>query len=269
MKAALENLRAVIDGLLTRLRDGISARQRPQGVDWRDRAFGMLQRFDRLTLRERAAIGLAALILPIVAWDSVLMAPLYTRERAALGQLAELSAESAGTTGADGVLTQIDSVAKRERELKARFRLRQREILDRAAGLVEPQQMGLLLENLIDARSGVRLVRLANLPVEEIQAPVDPQSVPSVLDDAGDGADPQPPDAQPGPPARPAVAYVHGMEIVVEGGFADIHRYLTALEAQQWHFLWRKVEVDASAYPLVRAQLSVATLSLDRNWLRL
>jgi MSHA biogenesis protein MshJ len=71
------------------------------------------------------------------------------------------------------------------------------------------------------------------------------------------------------PPAErvPAVAYVHGIDITVTGNYAAISSYIHALETQQWRFLWRRLELDASKYPEVSAHIEVATLGLERQWL--
>jgi hypothetical protein len=82
----------------------------------------------------------------------------------------------------------------------------------RSAGFVEPARMPQLVRDLLAARAGLSLVRLANLPPEEIRAAIGDSSAIAAV---GDGADDDALDA--GEPVS-AVAYSQ-VSIVVEGAW--------------------------------------------------
>jgi MSHA biogenesis protein MshJ len=61
--------------------------------------------------------------------------------------------------------------------------------------------------------------------------------------------------------------YVHAIEIVIDGQYADILDYLAALEALPWKFRWSSLDLTTAGYPLNRVRIELSTLSLDATWL--
>ena len=118
-----------------------------------------------------------------------------------------------------------------------------------------------LVRDLLAARAGLSLVRLANLPPEEIRSAIGDSSAIAAVGDDADG------DAADAAELLNAVAYSHGLEIVVEGRFQDLYDYLQTLEQQPWHVLWRAVEIEVIEHPRARARVVIATIGVDREWL--
>jgi MSHA biogenesis protein MshJ len=63
--------------------------------------------------------------------------------------------------------------------------------------------------------------------------------------------------------------YRHDVEIVVQGGYLDIMKYLAQLEAMPWHLFWSKAKLSVDEYPKTTLTLTLFTLSLDKKWLNL
>jgi MSHA biogenesis protein MshJ len=63
--------------------------------------------------------------------------------------------------------------------------------------------------------------------------------------------------------------YRHGMELVLEGSFADLLGYLQAMEALPQRVLWGAVTLKVEQHPKVVLTLRVYTLSRDRAWLEI
>jgi MSHA biogenesis protein MshJ len=61
--------------------------------------------------------------------------------------------------------------------------------------------------------------------------------------------------------------YVHRVELVVDGRYLDIVKYLHALEALPWHFYWRSLDLKTTEYPMNRVHIELSTLSLDKDWI--
>ena len=61
--------------------------------------------------------------------------------------------------------------------------------------------------------------------------------------------------------------YKHGVEISVEGSYADLVTYPAELEQLPWRMYWGGVQLSAQVYPVSRLTLTVYTLSLDKTWL--
>ena len=99
------------------------------------------------------------------------------------------------------------------------------------------------LREVLESQHDLRLVSLQNLPA----TPLSPSNSPDI------------------PPSGP---YVHPLEIVVEGGYLELLRYLRAVEASPWRFYWKSLQIETLEYPLARARLRLNTLSMDLEWLR-
>lgn len=120
--------------------------------------------------------------------------------------------------------------------------------------LVRPEEMNGLLESLLARHAGLRLLSLKTLA---------PQSVLGAKEAAADKA------VAAKVEARSFDLYRHGVEIRLEGSFAELQAYLVQLEALQERLLWGQLQYKVTAYPTAEMSLMVYTLSPDRTWLAL
>ena len=68
--------------------------------------------------------------------------------------------------------------------------------------------------------------------------------------------------------AKPAAGlYKHGVEIRLEGAYAELADYLVRLEKTPQKLLWSNLVLSADKHPKLVLTLTVYTLSLDRTWL--
>lgn len=111
--------------------------------------------------------------------------------------------------------------------------------------LVPARDMKHLLDQLLLEVPGVRITRLHDLS---------PQAL-----DAGDSA----------MPAGSQALHRHGFELVLQGSYPDLLRYLARVEALPQRVLWRQVQLDASDYPTDRMTIVIYTLSREAPWLSL
>jgi MSHA biogenesis protein MshJ len=224
-----------------------------------EKSLAMAHRFEALSLRERALLlsGIVAVVL--MSWDLAVMRSLYAREAAARATLDRIAPLDGGAEGGD-----LPQLVELEQQLSARFDQRRRELDSSAASLIDPAHMPDVLAGVIASTRGLRMVRIASLPVEELRAEAEAGATdPAVIETSTANL------AETAVGRVPAVAYVHGIEIVVQGDFEAIQRYVHALEKQPWRFIWRRIDLDAAEYPRINARLVVATLGLNRHWLTL
>jgi MSHA biogenesis protein MshJ len=87
-------------------------------------------------------------------------------------------------------------------------------------------------------------------------------------------APPRPADPNAETPPAPTVEtgvglppYVHPIELVIDGQYADIVEYLEALEKLPYRFRWSSLELVTAGYPRNRVRIVLSTLSLDSTWL--
>jgi MSHA biogenesis protein MshJ len=211
-----------------------------------------LARFDAMSLRERGLLAAAALVAIAMGWVMLVVDPLLARQKLLQSEAANLN--SSITAAAQTMETTVASdpsrgVLEHERQLQQRLDDANTQLASRSAGLIPPQLMVQVIHDVLSSQSAVTLVSLQNKPVTTLL-----ESAPT--------ADPAATDA-----ATQAGPYVHRVELVVEGRYLDILAYLHALEALQWRFYWRALELQTTAYPMNRVRIELSTLSLDKDWI--
>jgi MSHA biogenesis protein MshJ len=239
----------------------------------------LIERLDALSLRERAIIFGAGVTLVFIAWQILLMDPLTLREKAAEQHLADahrqLSAiDELGTASSRDPAV---AAAARNHALSTRVAALDADLRSAAQGYIAPERMTDMLRALLAEQHGLKLVSLANLPVESLsQSPIAQPS-------GASPSDAQPSEAQPpgtpsmGAPSIGAQAgaiapddrgpFLHPVEIVVEGDYVSVVAYLRAIEAMPWRIHWRSLELTAGEYPVNRVRLVIGALSLSRDWI--
>jgi MSHA biogenesis protein MshJ len=209
----------------------------------------ILARFDRLALRERVLVIIAALAVLVGAFHLFVMSSVDVRRRQLSLELAALQSEMDGASKAALAASTADPIAEQSRraaELKARLAATDAALASQAAGMIPPQRMTQVLHDVLRREQGVKLVSLRYLNT-------------TPLPDEAQGALP------PGTP-RP---YLHTAEIVVQGSYLDILAYLRALEALPWRFYWRRLELTSTRYPTNEVRLEVGTVSMESQWIGL
>ena len=206
----------------------------------------LLALYDARNLRERALLTAVVLALIWSAWFWTLwpiQSAEYASQRMQVQQLAQR------VQGAQALVTQMQSdsgetaLARLQGERKAL----QRQLdavsanLDELLlGFVNPNEMALVLEDLLRSHRGVKLKQLRNLPVQ-----------PLLTDDseAAEGL------------------YRHALEIELSGAYFDLLAYLEALEESPWRLMWQRLSYKVEAHPKASMTLKVETLSRHPRWL--
>jgi len=208
------------------------------------------ERLDQLSLRERALVFGAGVAIIYMAWQGLVMDRLTVRARVAEQHLVEVRKQMAAIEeiGVASEQSPLIAAVARNRALKEQLDSLDRELHSLAQGYVAPERMTEMLRQLLASQQGLRLVSLANLPVESLSRRPDA---------AGDRGIP-PGDRGP---------FLHPVEMVVEGDYASAVAYLRALEALPWRIHWEHVEVVAGDYPTNRIRIVIGALSLSREWI--
>ncbi len=214
-------------------------------------------RFDAYSRRERGLI--AAAIIGGVIWVgfSVLVDPNLMRSRIAERLAAQQTADAQTLESQLQALTvqlQADPDAGRRAEiarLKDELADVENALRNLERGLVAPDRMNLLLERLLASHAGLHLVSLKSLP-------------PVNLADFGKSAEGE----APALPGKMAIGlYKHGVEVRVEGTYAELHAWLRQLEGIQEQILWGDARLQVVEHPRSVMIVSIYTLSTDKAWL--
>jgi len=199
------------------------------------------KKYEAFSLRERAFMLIATLALMVAGWDSLLMEPLRRTQVDLEAQLASASEFGVTPQSAD-VSDPRQMSLVRAGELQTQLQTLDAQLASTTRGFVSSQRMIEVLHDVLNAKGRLELVSIRNLPVIAL-IPAEEASA----------------------PARPP--YVHAIEIVIDGEYADILDYLAALEALPWKFRWNALDLSTIGYPRNRVRIELSTLSLDSTWL--
>ena len=235
-------------------------------------------KLDAMTLRERAMVFVAVTAALLFLIYTIAVEPMLARQKLLLAQIKQQQNQIAGidmeiTGKAQGF--NIDPDAQERVKLQAA-----RAEIDRISasllavqkGLVAPEKIAPLLENLLSGHGKLRLMAMKTLPVAGMNERFAEAAPPVAA-----GIPPLAAAVQPNPSIQPAVAaqkprellYRHGVEIVLQGSYLDMVSYMAALEALPVQLFWGKASLDAQQYPNSRPTLTLYTLSLDQKWMKL
>ena len=211
-------------------------------------------KIDSLTLRERSIVFVAAAGLVIFAVFFFFLNPTYAKQKATLATmsqqrdtLASVEAEIAQTMLAH---TLDPDAADRVRlqQVKNEAQALSSALMAMQQGMVPPERMTGLLEQILRAHRSLRLTSLRTLPDE----------VPAVTT-------PKPGEAA----APPQLLHRHGVELVLQGSYPDMVAYMAALEGMQGQIFWGSATMKVDTHPNATLTLVVYTISLDKKWLKL
>lgn len=207
-------------------------------------------RVEKLSLRERIMIVGALLVAVLVPGYSLWIEPLQAKEKQGQSRIADTRKQTQELSFQIAALA-AQAKADPDSENREKAARLQREIADldsrlhtMSQGLVSPQDMPRVLEELLTRQSGLRLIRLENLPAQ------------TVLD----------------LPAAPAGekqrnVFRHGLRLEFEGSYLDALTYLQALENLPRRLLWEELTLEVIQHPRNRVSLVLHTLSLQEEWI--
>ena len=143
--------------------------------------------------------------------------------------------------------------------------------------LVSPEMTASLLQGMVSKKSSLSLLSLTTLPVASLLEK--PAASAAQTESTSNGAAPSPAGAAAADNtdalgnaggARQELSgglFKHGMEVKLEGSYADLTAYLKNLEQANLKLLWNSMSLSADKHPKLVLTIVVYTLSLDRTWL--
>lgn len=234
------------------------------GLRWR----ALKRRFDQRSQRERVLLIAAAAGLVLALADVLWLAPALADFKAANQQRRSVQlALTSMQFSLPQVQAQQAALAQvRQAELTQwRQRVREGDVQLRSheEALVGSDRMVELLEQLLARHGEVRVRAMRSLGRSDLLAV-------ATTDQAGATAAAPPAEAASANagPVTPTL-YRHGVELELEGGFADLLAYLQAMEALPQRVLWGSVGLKVQQHPRSVLTLRVYTLSRDRHWLEI
>ncbi len=127
-----------------------------------------------------------------------------------------------------------------------------RQIDAHTEALITPEKMKALLEDLLRAQPGLRLVGLNSFS-EPVQLPA---AAPAA---SAAGA------AAPTAATQPVTLYRHGVRLQLEGGYFDLLAYLQAIQGSAWSLNWDSLDYQVGEAGPARASISLQLYTLSRH----
>lgn len=227
-------------------------------------------KIDALSLRERAMVFVAATALLLMVINSTLLNPQLLKQkltseniRQEQEQIAAIQTEIQQKVS--GQKADPDAVNRsRIQELKQQSEQLHGQLMDMQKGLVAPEKMAGLLEDILKRNGGLQVLSLRTLPVSDL---TDTKTAANVAGPTGAASLPGKEKIE--TPSSSGVIYKHGVEIVVQGSYPDIMHAMAAMESMPWQLFWSKATLNADEYPRATLTLTLYTLSLDKKWLNI
>jgi MSHA biogenesis protein MshJ len=220
----------------------------------------LAERFGALKPRERALVLIGVVVGTALVFDAVAFQPAEARKKALEGQIAQARQN---LKNAQALMKTKQSVGdshavKRTYRDALRGRLAEvnQNMIGLQKGMVPPERMARLLEEVLSHTRGLQLLSLRALPPQRFEAGRAAAAPPA----AGKAAKPAPKE-----PER--TIYQHSFEIVLQGSYSDLLDYLARLEKLPWQMFWSRISVQTEQHPSLRVTLTVKTLSLTEAWL--
>jgi MSHA biogenesis protein MshJ len=212
----------------------------------------LTDRIDAMSLRERALIFVTVLVAVYFVAVNLLFVPVNAEKDRLQKQVDQLRDQNRMMdTQIQNMLAggaQNQDADKRAKIAALQENLRQMDatLSKTTSGLVSPQEMTRLVEQMLLKNHGLQVLKVESLPAAPLL----------------EG------DAKSNPPGTPMI-YKHGMRIELKGGYLDILRYLKSLEALPWRVFWGEASLKTDKYPDAQLSLLIYTLSTHEGWIGL
>ena len=218
------------------------------------------ERFGALQTRERVLVLLGVVVGTALVFDSVLFQPAESRKKTLEGRITEARQN---LKVAETVMQMKEPVGdsqavKRSYRDALRVRLAEvnKDMVGLQQGMVPPERMARLLEDMLARTRGLQLISLRALPPKRFEPRVG-APVSQAADKGAKTASKEP----------ERTIFQHGFEITLQGSYSELHDYLAQLEKLPWQMFWSRLSVQSEQYPRLRVTILVQTLSLTKAWL--
>ena len=218
-------------------------------------------RIDDLSIRERGFLLVGGITVLYFIWNAMLMQPLDLKRRQAQADLLNRGAElqelntrmlEMQTQARDdpniALKKELDALRQQLEEVES-------ELGATTAHLIEPGQMAVVLQQVLQQTSGLELKSLSSLgssPLVAAKAAGKPAAGKKAVS-AGS--------------AEVAPVFKHGLRIEFAGDFFETLQYLRDLESLDWKFFWDSIEFKVGDYPRANSAVTVYAISLADKWI--
>lgn len=225
----------------------------------------LTQKFDAMQPRERTLVFAAGAVIIAGLGFVLVIDGAMTRHKTAMANAAAQRASLEQLQNQNAELSRLLALdpnaegRKHVEQLQQQIGAYDSELHEVQQGLVPPNQMVKVLEDMLSRESRVRLVKLRTLPATalvEREADAAKPTASRTDDAAGKTA-----------ASKKNLVYKHGLEVTIEGNYLDLAEYQARLEKLPWRMFFARTSINSVDYPKVLMTVTLYTLSLDEAWL--
>lgn len=219
------------------------------------------EKFHALSLRERVIVAATTFFVIGFIWLQLVFVP-YEEKRDEQdllmdqynGELAELSGQMQALEQKLSVNPNDEHLQRQER-LNAELTELKRQFSEELSELLSPEQVVVMLREVLSSYSGLTLLKASNLPVARVQLD---QTAPEQDQQKNESEEPKAPEQAP--------LYAHSFEMTFSGSYFQTLEFIQKLESLEG-FYWNAVRYEVTKYPKANITIRVSTLSLDKDWI--
>ncbi len=203
------------------------------------------QWIDKLSLRERAIVLVAALLVLYGIWHLLWFGGASAQRQALQAQQVTTESQIANVTQEIDLLNRVlsgDASSDKQRQLavlEARVEQLDSDLARLAQGLVPAADLSFVLRDLLEETEGLSLRQLTTGPVEKLD-----------FDDANSDS---------------ASVYKHPVNLTFAGEYFAVMQFVERLESLDWRLYFDHLHYRVSDYPRAEVNLGIYTLSAERG----
>jgi len=206
----------------------------------------LLARLELLSLREKLYIVAAILAGLWMGLDSLYLQPMWQQQEQLREEISQIDTQlndlivAKAEIEAQGKFNPNQQNIQALSKVKANLKQIKQKVQLGSKRFVESDSMTLVLAELLNDDYGLQLVRAEKLPVKSLTEQKEEKSW----------------------------VFQHGLSLTFSGNYRNTLRYLQAIEASPWRFLWHSIDYKTQEYPTAEVTIKVYTLGFQEHWLR-
>ncbi len=206
----------------------------------------LLARIELLSLREKLYIVCAILAGLWMGIDSLYLQPTWQQQKQLHEEIQQIETQLNDLVVAKAEVEALGKFNPNEKnrlalsQVKTNLTQLKQKVQLGNKHFVESESMTLVLAELLNKDYELQLIRVEKLPVKSLTDQKQEKSW----------------------------VFQHGLSLTFSGNYQNTLRYLQAIEASSWRFLWHSIDYKTQEYPTAEVTIKVYTLGFQEHWLR-
>ena len=211
-----------------------------------DRLIAWAQKFNELSIRERALLSAGVLGVTWAIWFFVVNQHFTDSRAFAEREVQMLNSDISAKKEMQQSLEELaqqdpnEPINKNISTIRTEIETMQGRLQSSLSQFIPPQAMTLVLRDVMADHKNLKLTLLNRLPARKLLPEDDTSNL-----------------------------YLHPMQLELEGAYLEVLDYVASLENGDWQFNWQNFEFKTKGYPNGVATIEIETLSRDKHWLGL